>query len=325
MSKTNFVDGDPSRGIFGTVVTADFLNALNKHHHTGLDQDGHGALPYAADTGTANAYVVTLNPALTQYVTGMPIYFQAANTSTGPSTININSLGFKTIKKNGASDLVSGDIQSGQIVAVVYDGAYMQLIGPDGGARLDANGRVVHDANTIWDGTAGRSASPATAANTVPVRRSSSPYAVPDAELAMTGEANNSSTTSPVTLDLGSVTAGDRIYVESMGNWTLSGSLTNSFSISYYGYVSQNSGTAAITDEFGNVNLVGQTSLFYGTGVYVPGTPFTYYIRCGGVLKVTASGTLVLKAGYAGGAALGASITNTLNNFKIAAFFLKKQ
>jgi microcystin-dependent protein len=42
MSKTVFVDGDPSQGIVGTKVTATFLNALNNHRHLGLDEDGDG-------------------------------------------------------------------------------------------------------------------------------------------------------------------------------------------------------------------------------------------------------------------------------------------
>jgi hypothetical protein len=129
MPKTNFVDGNPSQGILGTVVPADFLNALNKHYHTGLDEDGHGALPYAADTGTANAYVVNLNPDLAQYVSGMPVFFKAANNNTGTSTIDINGLGSKMIKKNISQDLAAGDIQAGQIVMVLYDGVNFQFIG----------------------------------------------------------------------------------------------------------------------------------------------------------------------------------------------------
>lgn len=157
MSKTNFTNGDAPSGIHGTRVAAEFLNAVNTHHHTGLDEDGHGALPYAADTGTANAYVVNLSPALTQYITGMPIYFKAVNANTGASTVNVNGLGVKTIKKNGGADLVSGDIQTGQIVCVSYDGTYMQFISPP------------INATVLWDGTAGRSASPTPGANTIPV------------------------------------------------------------------------------------------------------------------------------------------------------------
>jgi hypothetical protein len=40
MSKTVFSDTPPQ----GTIVTADFLNAVNTHRHTGEDVDGAGAL-----------------------------------------------------------------------------------------------------------------------------------------------------------------------------------------------------------------------------------------------------------------------------------------
>lgn len=144
MSKTNFVDGDPSQGILGTVVTSDFLNGLNNHHHTGLDQDGQGALPYAADMGTANAYVANLSPALSTYVIGMPIYFKAENTSTGACTININNLGVKSIKKNLIEDLELGDIIAGDIVVIVFDGTNFQLIQIPQRDKLVASD-MVHD------------------------------------------------------------------------------------------------------------------------------------------------------------------------------------
>jgi len=129
MAKTEFVNGDPQQGILGTVVTAEFLNAVNAHRHTGLDVDGHGALDYALDTGAANAYAVALDPALPQYITGMPLRFLAANSNTGASTLNVNSLGVKTIKRH-ARDLAPGDIKTGQTVTVVYDGTYFQLVTP---------------------------------------------------------------------------------------------------------------------------------------------------------------------------------------------------
>ncbi len=130
MAKTLFVNGNPAQGILGTVVTAEFLNAVNKHHHTGKDVDGEGALPYAADTGAADAYAIALDPVLSEYITGMPIFFKAENTNTGASTLDINGLGVKTIKKNGASDLAAGDIEAGQITIIAYDGTNFQLLNP---------------------------------------------------------------------------------------------------------------------------------------------------------------------------------------------------
>jgi len=129
MAKTVFQNGDPSQGILGTEVSAEFLNAVNNHYHTGLDEDGHGALPYALDTGAANAYVVDLDPALDQLIVGMPIRFKAANTNTGASTLNVNGLGAKAIKRH-TRDLAPGDIKAGQIVTVIYDGTNFQPTSP---------------------------------------------------------------------------------------------------------------------------------------------------------------------------------------------------
>jgi hypothetical protein len=128
MSKTTYVDGNPAEGVPGTIVTADFLNKVNNHYHTGRDIDGEGALAYAADTGEADAYVLTLSPALDAYIPGMPVCFKAGNANTGASTIDINGLGVKAMKKNGNEDLVVGDILAGQIVTVIYDGTNFQLM-----------------------------------------------------------------------------------------------------------------------------------------------------------------------------------------------------
>lgn len=125
MAKTTFSDTPPQ----GTIVTAAFLNAVNNHRHGGRANDGEGTLDYAVDSGAANAYVVTLSPVLDAFINGMPIFFKAANSNTGASTINVNSLGAVALRKNGTEALISGDILAGQIVVCVYDGTYFQLIG----------------------------------------------------------------------------------------------------------------------------------------------------------------------------------------------------
>lgn len=88
---------------------------------------------YAPDTGAANAYVVTLSPALGAYTTGVLVQFKATNANTTASTVNVNGLGVKTIKKNdGATDLVANDIKIGQIVSLEYDGTNFQMVSPSG-------------------------------------------------------------------------------------------------------------------------------------------------------------------------------------------------
>ncbi|MDA8170331.1 MAG: hypothetical protein M0Z48_00680 [Nitrospiraceae bacterium] len=130
MGKTIFTDGDPFAGIAPTTVDASFLNMIFSHRHDGLAQDGSAPVDYAADTGAANAYAIAPSPALTQYITGMLIVFSAANTNTGASTVNINALGAKPIKRRTGDDLLAGDIEAGQLVVVAYDGVNFQILSP---------------------------------------------------------------------------------------------------------------------------------------------------------------------------------------------------
>jgi len=130
MAKTNFVDGNPAEQIEGTIVTAAFLNALNNHRHRGLAEDGDGAIDYAADTGSADAYAIALSPALAAHVTGMPISFKAANANTGAATLNVDGLGAVAVKKKGGVTLVAGDIPVDGIAVVAYDGTCYQLLNP---------------------------------------------------------------------------------------------------------------------------------------------------------------------------------------------------
>ena len=81
----------------------------------------------ATDTGTANAHVIALSPAITAYASGQKITFKSGSASTTASTLNVNGLGTKAIKKLHDQDIASGDIESGSIVTVVYDGTNFQM------------------------------------------------------------------------------------------------------------------------------------------------------------------------------------------------------
>ncbi len=87
-----------------------------------------GPINYAADTGAANAYVITLAPALTSLVTGQEVTFKAVNANTGASTLNVNGLGVRNILKFGNVALVAGDVIAGAVVVVRYDGTAWQLV-----------------------------------------------------------------------------------------------------------------------------------------------------------------------------------------------------
>lgn len=79
-----------------------------------------------------DSYTVTGNSTLA-YTKNFLIVAKFTNANTGPSTININSLGAKAIKKNVTGALEAGDIIAGQIFLLIYDGTNFQLIGGSGG------------------------------------------------------------------------------------------------------------------------------------------------------------------------------------------------
>jgi len=84
---------------------------------------------YKPDTGSANAYSVTLTAVPSAYEAGLLVRFKAANANTGASTLNVNGLGAKSIKKAGNEDLSSSDIRSGAVITCVYDGLFFQAVG----------------------------------------------------------------------------------------------------------------------------------------------------------------------------------------------------
>ncbi len=77
--------------------------------------------------GSSNAFTLTLSPAITAYSTHQQFTFIANFSITGATTIAVNGLAAKTIKKNGSEDLVTGDIVSGQTVVIIYDGTNFQI------------------------------------------------------------------------------------------------------------------------------------------------------------------------------------------------------
>jgi hypothetical protein len=93
-------------------------------------------------TGSTNAYVIAITEQVNGYYQGMPpIRFKANFANSGAATANIvtqsapSGLGAKTLKKNGgANDVASGDIASGGIYTLSYDGTNFQVLELNGAA-----------------------------------------------------------------------------------------------------------------------------------------------------------------------------------------------
>jgi hypothetical protein len=78
-------------------------------------------------TGT-DTVVGTMSPTLTAYAAGQLFYFIASGANTGAVTLNVDGLGAKAITRDGSTALAAGDINSGEIVVVIYDGTRFQMI-----------------------------------------------------------------------------------------------------------------------------------------------------------------------------------------------------
>lgn len=115
---------------------------------------------YAADAQVSDAYAITVSPAPSAYAAGQRWLFKANTANTGAASLNVNSLGAVTIKKNTDQDLATGDIEAGSIVEVVHDGTNFQMVSV--GAVAPGTGDVTGPASSVdseialFSGTGGK-------------------------------------------------------------------------------------------------------------------------------------------------------------------------
>ena len=166
--------------VSGTVITSTAFNALTSDLATGLStaltKDGQttptanlpmggkkitglGAGTAAADAvrfdqltaagvplitvaGTADAITGTITPSLTAYTTGGLFSFVVGSTNTTAVTLNIDGLGAKAVTRTGSVALVAGDMVTGQVVLVEYDGTRFQLLNGNSFTNLKASGTL---------------------------------------------------------------------------------------------------------------------------------------------------------------------------------------
>lgn len=75
---------------------------------------------YSLDTGTANNYVIAMNPPITAYKNGTPAAFRAANACTGACTLNAGPGAVALLRADGTA-LQAADISASMLVSAVYD------------------------------------------------------------------------------------------------------------------------------------------------------------------------------------------------------------
>lgn len=78
---------------------------------------------FVDSSGAANSIVITTGESIANagYLTGRLWLIRVANTITGATTVTVDSLGAKDLKKANGADLESGELSSGQLLLTAYD------------------------------------------------------------------------------------------------------------------------------------------------------------------------------------------------------------
>ena len=137
--KSGYGPGNPTTGASATFVSPDALNALQEEicsviEAAGLTLDAlnnaqmlaaikwlieQKSANYVVDTGVANAYAVSLNPAITAYADGLEITVKISATNTGPATINAGG-GVVSLVNDVGGALAAGDLTAGMVIEAIY-------------------------------------------------------------------------------------------------------------------------------------------------------------------------------------------------------------
>lgn len=134
-------------------------NGTARTNYPSIGQIQDAGVIYATSGGTGNAHTLTLSPAITAYSTGQTFVFKAGATNTGAATINVNSVGAKSIYHGGAA-LEGGEIVSGQMYVIIYNGTQFDLVGDSihrvpmcCGVTISSPQSIPNDTNTAvsWD------------------------------------------------------------------------------------------------------------------------------------------------------------------------------
>jgi hypothetical protein len=180
ISDTNasYINGNPSTGTMGSIPPAasieypqrEIVNLITDATMVPTDGDLHqlskaiqsGKLIYADDTGSVNLLALNCVPSLAALKRGMIFITMAATTNNGPSNATVNGLTAPIVHPKDNSPLLPFDINTGQMLALAFDGTNFQLAWSGSGSKaaqgvLQANydfyvnGTTGSD--TLYDGT----------------------------------------------------------------------------------------------------------------------------------------------------------------------------
>ena len=97
-------------------------------HYASVGQVQDGAVLWGGTSGgAANVQTITLSPAITAYSAGQRFALLPGFTNTGSTTLNVNSVGAKTLKQNG-QNILGGALRTDVPVLVMYDGTDFEVV-----------------------------------------------------------------------------------------------------------------------------------------------------------------------------------------------------
>lgn len=148
-----FITESLTQKVSSATVSGDFVSKTQEQNSSNV---------YANDIGTINALVANPSPAYGPYQDGMHVLIKAANSNTGPATLNVSGRGADNIQQIEAGSLVNlegGEIQGGGIYDLIRNSGIWQLMNPtqsDGGVPvgtiLDSAGGTVDPGFLPWIG-----------------------------------------------------------------------------------------------------------------------------------------------------------------------------
>jgi len=124
---SNYFDSSDHQQVAATRARASAINNALDAIDTGLAllpteaNIKRGLINYGVDSGAADAYVVTLPYPAIALADGMQVVFKASAVNTGACTINVDSLGVKSIKRHDGTAPVAGDIGTNKITELRYN------------------------------------------------------------------------------------------------------------------------------------------------------------------------------------------------------------
>ncbi len=144
------IAGITPSGVADTVPESDYFKSLSNLIALGA---------FAVDTGAADAYLVTIplttvnSSTVLTILKGSLLIFEAVNANTGPSTVNVNTLGVENIKHLDGSALIAGDIKAGDMVVCIFDGTDYLLLFSDGQRKGEVIQEIITEDGIVATGS----------------------------------------------------------------------------------------------------------------------------------------------------------------------------